>query len=115
MNKNTKIFLTIIIIIGIVLRLLPILNNNFPLTYDIGRDLLELKRITETGDLPLIGPTTGLRGLFYGPWWYYMLLPAFYVSSGNPKGVELFLVLIGLLTILIGFLLGKKIKNEARY
>jgi hypothetical protein len=45
--------------------------------------------------LSLIGSTTRLPGLFYGPWWYYFLIPPFLLSGGNPQGIVLFMGFVG--------------------
>jgi hypothetical protein len=62
-----------------------------------------------THKLLLIGFTTGLPGVFYGPWWYYMLLPFYILSLGNPQGIAVTMVLVGVAAIICGFFLGKKI------
>ncbi|HEV2339148.1 MAG TPA: hypothetical protein VGT05_00080 [Patescibacteria group bacterium] len=108
-QKLVLFCLLFIFIIGCYLRLTGALSNSFAFTYDVGRDMLTLSQIISQHKLLLIGPTTGLPGVFYGPWWYYFLLPAFFLSSGNPQGVALFLGLVGCVTILAGYFLGKKI------
>lgn len=55
-------------------------------SYDQGRDLLVLEEINQ-GDLKLVGPTTGLDGIFIGPFIYYLLWPAYWLSQGNPYAV----------------------------
>lgn len=107
--KNNFIILVIIIIIGSYLRLQGVFTNSFAYTYDVGRDLLALWDIVQLHKIPLIGATTGLPGIFYGPWWYYFLTPFFIVFSGNPQGIALTMSLIGILTIIIGFVFGKKL------
>ena len=69
------IFLAVAVILGSYLRFQGVFTNSFAFTYDVGRDMLALWDITHFVDLPFIGPTTGLPGLFYGPWWYWLLSP----------------------------------------
>lgn len=107
MNKRLVfLILVLILLAGFYLRIGGVLSSSFAFTYDVGRDMLELAKISKF-DIPLIGPTTGLAGLYYGPWWYYILTPAFLLSKGNPQGVAFFMVLTGLVTIVFGYLLGK--------
>ncbi len=54
-------------------------------TYDQGRDMYVLQQISR-GDIKLVGPTTGLPGVFLGPFFYYALLPGFILSGGSPFG-----------------------------
>lgn len=110
-SRLTFITLILILIAGFYLRIGGIISFSFAFTYDVGRDMLELQRISNL-DIPLIGPTTGLAGLYYGPWWYYILTPAFLISRGNPQGVAFFMVLTGLAAILLGYFLGKMINGK---
>lgn len=98
-----------ILILGFYLRIGGALSGSFAFTYDVGRDMLQMQDIAVNHKIPLIGQTSGLGGLFYGPWWYYILTPAYIISAGNPQGVALFMVLVGVAAIVTGFFLGKRI------
>lgn len=111
-NLIVYLFLGIIIIIGIWLRIEGILTNSFAFTYDVGRDLLAVRKIVVDYNLAFIGPTTGLPGLFYGPWWYYILTIPFIITRGDPQGIVLFIALLGIVCIFLGFIIGKKVANE---
>lgn len=106
------LLLTIIIIIGTWFRIAGIITNSFSFTYDVGRDMLEVRKIVYDHNFTLIGPTTGLAGLFYGPWWYYILSIPFLISGGNPQFVAFFIAFTGILTILLIYYLGKKIEGN---
>lgn len=56
--------------------------------YDQGRDALTIEKIIK-GDLVLIGPTTGIEGVFLGPFYYYFLLPGYLIGQGNPVAASL--------------------------
>lgn len=112
-QKCIYIVLFLILAIGFYLRIGGVLTNSFAFTYDVGRDLLEVQKIVVHHKIPLIGQTTGLGGLFYGPWWYYILTPAFILSRGNPQGIAFYMVLIGMATILLGYVFGKMISGRA--
>lgn len=67
-------------------------------TYDQGRDMYVLQKIAR-GDITLLGPTTGLPGVFLGPYMYYLLLPGFMLTNGSPFGVvmwQIFLIALSL-------------------
>ncbi len=103
----TIIALFFVFSIGVFLRIEGILTNSYAFTYDVGRDLLKVQEIVINGDIPLIGQTTGLGGLFYGPWWYYILTPSFVLSQGNPQGVVFFMMIVGIGAVLASYFLGK--------
>lgn len=98
-----------IIIMGLWLRIGGIITDSFPFTYDVGRDMLAVEKIILKHQFPLIGATTGLSGLFYGPWWYYILSIPFFISGGNPQFIASFMVLVGILTIILIYYFGEKI------
>lgn len=106
------ILLGIIVFLGSYLRLSGIFTNSFAYTYDVGRDLLAVRNIVVGHHIPLIGPTTGIAGLYYGPWWYYILIFPFIFFGGNPQGIVFFIACTGILTIILSFYLGKKQKGN---
>ncbi len=101
--------LLIILTIGSWVRLSGIISNSFAFTYDVGRDMIAVENIVVNHKVTLIGPTTGIDGIFYGPWWYFILSIPFFIFSGNPQGIAFFMGAVGIASILIGFLVGKKI------
>ena len=87
-NKAKKInfiwvFLFIIFFIGLILRLVK-LNYFSRLEPDEGRDLLVARHIALFGDNLVLGhDASGIEGLFYGPYYYY-LLAFFNLINDNP-------------------------------
>lgn len=113
MKKLLIVFgLLIILGVGSWLRSSGIISNSFAFTYDVGRDMLAVENMVVNHKIPLIGQTTGVGGIFYGPWWYYILSIPFFIFSGNPQGVAFFMVFIGISTILLGYIIGKKIGGD---
>src|SRR5438045_1065325 len=111
--KNQKyLILAVILLIGIVIRFVGIINNSYAFTYDVGRDMLALQQLVYLHKIPLIGFTTGMPGIFYGPWWYYLLSIPFFLSGGNPQGIAVFMWLTGIATIIVMYFVGKKISDE---
>jgi hypothetical protein len=110
--RKELLILYLIILIGAYLRFQAAFTNTFAFTYDVGRDMLALWNIAYSHKFILIGPTTGLQGVFYGPWWYYFLVPFFILVSGNPQGIAYSMSFIGILTIVFSFIIGKKISGN---
>jgi 4-amino-4-deoxy-L-arabinose transferase-like glycosyltransferase len=107
--KREYLILYFIILVGSFLRFPGVLTNSFAFTYDVGRDLLSLWNILYMHKLSLIGPTTGLPGVFYGPSWYLILLPFYLIFSGNPQWLTFIIALFGILTICLAFLFGRRL------
>lgn len=110
--RKELVILYIIILFGSFVRFWGVFTNSFAFTYDVGRDMLALWDIAYLHKITLIGATTGLPGVFYGPWWYYMLVPFFIIFSGNPQGIAFTMSLFGIFSIILSFIFGKKISGN---
>ena len=66
---------------------------------DEGRDALVVKRMLVDGKPTLLGPSTSVGDLFLGPIYYYMMLPALWVSNLDPVGPAVMVALIGVATV----------------
>ncbi|HVZ67442.1 MAG TPA: glycosyltransferase family 39 protein [Patescibacteria group bacterium] len=110
--KTNYLILYAIIIVGSFLRIQGVLTNSFAFTYDVGRDMLALWDIVYSHHFPLIGATTGIPGVFYGPWWYYMLSPFFFIFQGDPRGIAIVMAVFGILSIILSYFVGKKIGGD---
>lgn len=80
------------LLVSLVLRLLLVLNYNFPFTMDLGHDILDIRRIVFEKRPLLIGPPTSLPGLFHGPFWFYFNILPFVVGGGNPSYLVYWLI-----------------------
>lgn len=80
---NWIIVLTIFTI-SFVIKILAVQNFNFAMTYDQGRDLMEIRSIVIGHRPALVGPTTSINGAFLGPFWYYFNTIPFILGQGNP-------------------------------
>ncbi|MGI5841553.1 MAG: ArnT family glycosyltransferase [Patescibacteria group bacterium] len=76
--------------------------------YDQGRDAQIASDILAFRNFPTIGPTTGIEGLFLGPFWFYLITPGYFLSSGHPAGASIFISFLESLTIPLIFLIIKK-------
>jgi len=81
----------VIIILFCYFRLKPIFFQTVPYTYDQGRDFLKVQEIIRDLNPTLIGPTSGIPGLFHGAWWYYFLAIPYILFSGVPIGFSIFI------------------------
>lgn len=76
--------------------------------YDQGRDAQIATDIIGFKNFPVIGPTTGINGLFLGPFWYYLITPGYFFANGNPAIASYFIIFIESLTVPLIYILVKK-------
>jgi len=109
---SPEIFLIcIILLVAFVIRIFrvsQILNFN----YDQGRDALVIWDLIHTHKFFLIGPTTGLPGIFRAPYYYYLITPFYWFGHGNPVWPFVFLVFLSVAAIALIYQLGKKIQDR---
>lgn len=74
--------------------------------YDQGRDALVIWDLWHEGKLFLIGPITGLKGIFLGPLYYYIIAPFYLIGGGNPVYPALFLSSLSTASLPIVYILG---------
>lgn len=80
--------------------------------YDQGRDALVIWKLWHEHKFFLIGPITGLTGIFLGPFFYYIIAPFYLIGGGNPVVPACFLALLSVLAILIAYYLGSQIVDR---
>lgn len=92
--------------LGIAVRFIEVINGNYVLGFDQGRDLLAARSIAVDHKLTLIGAEAGsgyagLPGIFHGPGYYYLLAMIIWISLGNPYGAIIFLAILSI-AVLVG-------------
>lgn len=108
-KKNFAFFLLIIVILGSIPRSIEIISGNFLFGYDQGVFFQAIKEIVVNHKLTLIGTEVGGGGFFQGPGWYYLLSIPFYLWRGDPYGGMILMFIVGILTIALGVVFGRKI------
>jgi 4-amino-4-deoxy-L-arabinose transferase-like glycosyltransferase len=118
MLKKIKKFLSleslsvsIILIISFILRVFRI-DQILAFHYDQGRDALVIWDLIYSHKLFLIGPTTGLAGVFRGPFYYYLIAPFYWLGNGNPVYPAVFLAILSVVALGLMYLLAKKIGGK---
>ena len=104
-----KFIFLLIVALGFLLRAQETLSGNFLFLLDQGRDMMAVKSIVYDHHLTLIGPYTSLQGVFQGPFWYYLLGAATFLTGGNPWGGVLLSLIISMATLVVAFLFAKKL------
>ncbi len=72
-----------VIILAIFLRIYGF-PGNFFFEGELGKELLYLRQYSLINKLPLVGMTTSHSWLYYGPFYYWIMMPVFKIFNGNP-------------------------------
>lgn len=80
--------------------------------FDQGRDALVIWDLIHNHKFFLIGPTTGLPGIFRGPYYYYLIAPFYFLGRGNPTWPANFLAFTSVVAIGLIYFLGSKIADR---
>lgn len=108
-----KFLVFFLILINVILAARWIWDGNIFFHTDIARDFLLIEDIVDNRHLTLIGPRSGaIPGVFHGPLWLYLNVPAFILGHGNPVVIGWFWVSLYLLSLYIIYWVGKKMYDE---
>lgn len=89
---------------GVVMRVVGV-HKILGFYFDQGRDAMVIWRFLHEGKLFLVGPTTGIAGIFRGPFYYFLILPFYWLGGGNPVAPAIFLGLLSMAAIgIMGYL-----------
>ena len=110
-NKLLYVFLTTILVSAFFVRTHR-LDQLIGFYYDQGRDAQIIWDLWYDGKLFLIGPVTGLAGIFLGPFYYYMIAPFYILGGGDPVWPAVFLAFLSTAAILITYYLGWKMESR---
>ena len=80
--------------------------------YDQGRDGLVIWDLWHNHKPFLIGPITGLKGIFLGPFYYYLIAPFYLIGRGNPAYPAVFLSFTTVMAIFMLYVLGTKMHSR---
>ena len=85
-----NLLILIILVLAFFLRIYRI-GDFLDFHYDQGRDAMVIWKLWHESKLFLIGPVTGLDGIFLGPFYYYLIAPFYLLGQGNPVFPSIFL------------------------
>lgn len=106
-----KTILILILVIGFFLRVYRIFDL-MGFYFDQGRDAKIIWDLWHSHKFFLIGPTTGIEGIFLGPFYYYLIAPAYLLGGGSPVLPAIELALINIAGIYLVYKIGKDFFNE---
>lgn len=108
MRRNHYLILLIIVALAIFFRSYQAIER-FEFAHDGDLYSWIVKDIIVNNHLRLIGQLTSTDGIFIGPFFYYLLIPFFLLTSMDPIGLLLLPILIGVGTVLSYYFIFKKL------
>lgn len=104
--------LVVLIFINILLSAYWLLEGDIHYDVDVSRDLLVIDDIVRNRHFTLLGPRSGaIPGIFHGPLWFYVNLPAFLIGGGNPLVVGWFWLFLSIIFLLVVYWVAMKLFN----
>lgn len=111
-HKIVYLFLGVVLALSFFVRVYRI-NDLLGFYYDQGRDALVIWKLIHEGKLFLIGPVTGLPGIFLGPFYYYLITPFYLIGGGNPIIPAIFLGFLSTLAVFLLYYLGAQMLDRS--
>lgn len=109
-RKAIPLIIVFLIAFQIILSSWILFKGDLYYNEDISRDLLLLENITTKQPITLIGPRAmGISGLFHGPLWLYVNLPAYVIGQGNPIVMGIFWMLLYAIYIALVYFVAKRL------
>lgn len=99
--------LIIILLLASFLRLYKI-DGYMEFLGDQGRDVYIIRDFLKNGNLFFIGPQTSIGNMYLGPWFYYLITPALFLSNYNPVGPAVFIALLNIFTVYCIYFVSQK-------
>ena len=110
-HKLIYLFLSLILAGGFIVRVYNI-DATLGFYFDQGRDALVIWDLWKNGKFFLIGPTTGIAGIFRGPFYYYLIAPFYILGQGDPVWPSVFLSFTTVVAGGLLYYLGFKFQNR---
>lgn len=108
MASRKNLIIVIIITIAVFLRLYRI-ENNFIFSGEVGHNFLAIKNAILMHQIPLLGPPTSHPWLYFGPLFYWFFGHVLWFSGFNPLSGVYFSAVVSVLTILLNYIIIRKI------
>lgn len=88
-----------------------IIKGNFVFVFDMGRDLLWTRNMVELKKPTLIGPWGSVAGVYFSPYWYYLLAIPYILFHGDPRGAIIVPLVSNIAATIIGWRYLRKEKH----
>lgn len=110
-KERTENLIWLIILISFFLRFYRI-NQTFGFQGELGDNLLTVKNAIIGREIPLLGPPTSHPWLYFGPLFYWILIPWLRIFSYNAVSISYLGAFAGFLGVCLNFIVIKKIVSK---
>lgn len=110
-HKNIYLVLSVILIVAFLVRVWRV-DQILGFYFDQGRDAKVIWDFWHNGRFFLIGPTTGIEGIFRGPWYYWLIAPWYLLGNGDPVWPSVFLAFTTVVAIALLYVSGTMIGDR---
>lgn len=106
-----NVFLVILLLLAFFVRIYRI-DSLLGFYFDQGRDAKVIWDFWHQGKFFLIGPTTGIEGVFRGPWYYWLIAPFYLLGKGDPAWPSVFLSATTVIAIFLSYKITQKVAGK---
>lgn len=87
-------------------------QNTLAFNSELANVYLEIKNYIISGNIPLVGPATSHPWLRFGPLYYWLMIPIFYITKFDPLYISYFMKGISLFVIIFNYYFIKILINK---
>lgn len=102
-EKKITVLLLVLVLIGFLIRLLPIVRGQIFFWFDQGLDILLVKHLVVDHVFSLTGRYSSSQGVLMGPFWTWLLAIPFILSGGSPLANSVFFSILSLISSIATF------------
>ncbi|MBI3559263.1 glycosyltransferase family 39 protein [Candidatus Gottesmanbacteria bacterium] len=100
------------LVVGLVIRLIPVVNDTVHFGFDQGLDIILTKQLVADHKFNLVSRYSGLQGVLMGPLWTWFLAVPFAISGGNPAANVVWLAFLSVVSSLVTYFIVRKILGK---
>ncbi len=110
LNRQQLLVIFCIILLGFIPRTWNLFEN-LQIHFDQGLHSLAIWNIWHEGKLSLLGHQTDTDGIFHGPLYYWLMIPAYVLGRGDPAAASLFQITLEAVSLFFLASLARKLFN----
>ena len=112
MKKRYQVIILVVLLLAAFLIRAYRLKDTFAFSGEFGDNLLDIKNMYISKQIPLLGPASSHPWLYFGPMYYWLMIPLLAVFNFNPLVAAWFGVVAGTIVILLNYLVAKKVFTQ---
>lgn len=102
---------TLVLLVGAFLRFFNT-ENTLTFNSELAHVYIEIRDHILFGTFPLIGPATSHPWLFFGPFYYWIMMPVIYISKFDPVNISYYMKVVSLLVPTLNYFFISKLLDR---